>query len=245
MFTVVPVLLSVFTTILYQLNFVVKGFSAAYLTGKMLCASVFLVTALLAIILNKQRSRFSYLVCAAVFCGFTGDLLLALSVGGSEIFFLVGMGFFAVNFILLTVAFFTVDRFRIRDAVGNIIILGLTLAYVLLGKAELGNMLVPMLVYAAIASLAVCKSFSVLHSGKIDSEAGRLLTLGVSLFFISDILLVTNGYMNLPAIIRSISPSLSLGSNPGVLLDIANSFTYFIGQTLIASSLFYIRGKKQ
>lgn len=238
MFAAVSIFVSLITTLIYQSGFSLSCFSNGYIAGKMTASAVFLVVGIVAFFVTKKK-KYALPVLTGLFLGFAGDLLLAMSIGGNQTLFLVGMGAFFANHISFLATLYLTDRFRIRDAVVGGAVLAFLAAMLVFGKADVGGMAVPVCLYMISLSALVGKAISVFSLRKLGPTCSVLMILGILLFAVSDILLCMSMFMNVSAAVTAIIPGAVYRFSPDKALDIFNAVFYFTGQTLIACSIRY------
>jgi uncharacterized membrane protein YhhN len=242
MFAVISMFVSIIFSLCYQSGMRFSFFGDnAYTAGKLIASLVFVVTGIIALILVKKRRAYSWLVFAGLVSGCAGDLLLALSVGGPQSLFAAGMAAFLVGHALYTAAFFTVDGFRWRDVWITALFFAAMLAFSLLLKADYGSLAIPVYVYMLTLSALAGKAVSLFASHKMEPLCAFLMLAGALLWAFSDVTLCMNSFMKVAQSIHSLFPSVTFASSPSVSIDAYNSFSYFVGQTFMACTIFYYK----
>ncbi len=240
MFAAIAICISLFSVILYS-----SGVRCAdadlYVLFKSVCAGVFVLTGAVAIFLNKKRTLPNYLIVAGLIFGFAGDLMLALSYTKGEWLFMAGLGAFMLNHVLLITAFYFIDRFRIRDVVLCCVIYA-PMIYLLTTFENMGSVTVPAYIYAFALAAMLAKAISSAISCKGKDMLRFLLIVGAVMWTLSDLVLCVNMYGNIGVLLRQLS--LTTTVSPGTWLDFVNTFTYFIGQTMLACTVYYYRRKE-
>lgn len=244
MFAAIAVIVSVLVTSVYLLGpRTAADANTIYIVSKMICSSVFLCTGIIAFLKNKKRGKFGLLTLCALACGFLGDLFLAVSVTKGNVWFYTGIGMFFLDAVLLIIALYTVDGFRWRDVILTVVLSGLA-SWFLFSNTNLGVLAVPLAVYLVAIMFAASKGISVGLTGKLGDVSSLLLVVGAVLYMLSDVVLSVIMFMDIGKIVKGISAALYLagGSSP---LESINAFTYFVGQTMIASSVYYFGKEKK
>ena len=168
--------------------------------------------------LTGKQLRFFLLMAAGLFCGMCADVLLG-------IFFFAGVGVFALGHVMYLAAFYTLEKFRIRDlcfvaplaAVSMFVVVGtpwITVTDPMLKKMLLG--------YALVISAMLGKAIS--NCVREPSLYRRLLVIGSVLFWFSDLML-----------------AIDMFGQPSRLVWILCSYSYWPAQSMLAHSLFYAR----
>ena len=149
---------------------------------------------------------------------FFGDLFLAL--GSTGIFFILGVLSFSIGHIMFTIGYTSITQFHGKDiAIFGLIFLPCA-ALMLCGNFEYKNMLVLVIIYAAIICMMVTKAISMRVYYKENKASVSLSIIGSILFFVSDfILLFVFFYPNAHPILQHL-----------------NSIVYYGGQGLLALS---------
>jgi uncharacterized membrane protein YhhN len=160
--------------------------------------------------------RFRRLILTGIVFSLAGDLLLQWN-NRQEGFFLFGLGAFLLTQVFYTLAFFTGGKiiFRLKKIWPALVLLpayGLALVFFL--KPGLGEMLIPVSVYASVIVLMTLGAFSRLPV--FPGTASNLIICGAVLFLMSDSMIAISRF------------------GPGFPLSrVAILFTYFLGQYLI------------
>ncbi|MEG2117890.1 MAG: lysoplasmalogenase family protein, partial [Clostridia bacterium] len=201
------------------------------------------IVGILAVILNKQRGKYSYLILVGLVFGFFGDLLLALSLTGGEILFVLGMALFLMNHVMFVAALYSIDGFKLREVLIAVGIYAFLMFFMIYNDAKMENLTIPVFVYMATLAALIGKSISVHLSKKMTELCGFLLVTGVIMWAISDIILGL-GFIDPYKMIRNICKSITYKTNPKDFFNVLNTVTYFLGQTLVACTVYYHKKKQ-
>ena len=174
-----------------------------------------------------QSSAFSMLIIAGLVMGLSGDVAISLS-KQDRLGLKAGMFFFGLGHLCYIAALIIVSRLALASVPIFVALYAVVFIVMLRNRANLKEMLVPVLVYSAVItymlSLSVTMPFSVFPSGLILLVAGLL-------FVLSDLLLARN---NFPAS-GTFVPGPATGRREVVLL-----ICYFLAQSLFAVSVYYL-----
>ncbi|GEM_PF-6388455 len=238
MFAAISVFISFIVTSLYMLGLrTAANADVMYIVSKALCSAVFVTVGVIAFARNKKHGKYGLLLLISIMCGMAGDVLLALSVTKGNAFFISGLAMFFADAVLIVISLYQQDGFNWLEIVIAAVLSGLS-AWLLLSNADLGALTVPVLVYMAAIMLAAGKAVSVGVYKKLHGTAAVLLICGVLLWMLSDVALALEMFIDVTKLFKAISPLIYLtGGNTA--LDYINGFSYFIGQTMIATSIMY------
>ena len=203
------------------------------LAVKMVCATLFMVVGILAMVISGNRSEVVKLLLAALTLGWIGDLFLHLR-GGAKTYAVGAVSFFAghlvyaYTYIKLCLKLEPNWNFFVPWRIACIVILILgTIVVIALNYKKLTNwIIVPCILYAALLSTMMISSIS---AAIVFANAGNyafavLLSIGSILFTISDALIGI----------------LDFGKVKSYPLKYVNIETYFVGQTAIALSIAFL-----
>lgn len=158
------------------------------------------------------------LITAGLIFGLTGDIVICRREGGG---FICGMLYFAVGHLCYIGAFFSRSRHLFLGMAVFAAVILLLLVFAWRRKLHLGKMLVPVAAYCGIItgmlSLALTLPFS--------AERGWISAVGAILFAVSDAIVGYGAY----------------GCPKSRALDTFGLYCYFIGQSLFAVSIHYMR----
>lgn len=206
---------------------------------KMVCATLFVSTGLLAITISGNTSEFARLVLAGLFFGWLGDFFL--HVNEKKLSFLIGLLSFLGGHMFYIAAYFSATREYFADIpllvpaeiAAFIVIFGAGVAFAVVRKMRMGPATVPIALYAATITLMLVKAsslgFRLLADGSVE-YAGlicTMLVLGALQFLISDVLLAV---------------LLFDGQKKNYKMKIVNIVTYFSAQLLLASTILFVPG---
>lgn len=176
---------------------------------------------LVAAFLPHQKTRYFRLVIAGLIFGLVGDICLALP---GNIAFRSGLVAFLVGHVLYVIAFMQLTRRTDWVHLVNLIILAVS-GYVLWWLwPYLGAMLVPVLLYIIVISVMLSGAWAVFRNPKIGKVASRLILFGALLFYISDVFVARNRFVETEFLNRLVGLPL-----------------YYIGQFLLAFSAGLVR----
>lgn len=203
------------------------------LAVKMLCASLFMIVAILSSFYNGSIGVITKLLLIALTLGWVGDLFLHLR-GGMKTYLIGGIAFIAGHFVYaytyIKYCLIVEDgwNFFVPWRIVTILALVTGTAIVLYIAREKVNKkyVVPILLYSTMLSTMVISSLSVLiiSLNSQNTIFSILIFVGSALFGISDALIGV----------------LDFGHVKSFPLKCVNIGTYFAGQTLIALSLAFL-----
>ncbi|WP_343617727.1 lysoplasmalogenase [Flavobacterium sp.] len=146
---------------------------------------------------NKKFATRKILL-AALFFSWIGDVIL-LFADISEIYFIIGLVSFLIAHILYCVLFNRQIKERVRKnlsffVVGSIIIAGYLIAMLSILLPSLGDLKIPVIVYASVISIMLLFAYNGLLIW--PKPANQLVFLGALFFVISDSILAVNKFYN-------------------------------------------------
>ena len=241
MFTAIALLVSFIFIMIYEAK--IGNSIDISMIFKLLTSGVFVVTGIIGVILNKQHSMYKWFILSGLIVAIFGDFCLAYQYKSSDIWFMIGMGAFVVTHVLFTVGLYQIDSFRWREIIISAVFYGLLAWFLLTWGGQMGDMTVPVLIYMATMAFMCGKAISVVIScGAIIEEMGSFLILaGALLFAISDIILGICMFVDIGELVRFLTANKLTFCGKTDDIMVFNAFTYFIGQTLIACSIYYVR----
>ena len=165
---------------------------------------------------RKYRSPFFRRIVLGLFCGMCADVLLGIA-------FYAGVIVFALGHVLYLAAFYTLEKFRLRDlwcmlpmaAISIFFIVGTPWIHV-----EDLSMIILLLFYALVISAMMGKALSNLSYK--PSLGRKLLAVGSLLFWFSDLMLAVDMF-----------------GQSSRLIWILCSYSYWPAQNLLAHSLYH------
>lgn len=167
-------------------------------------------------ICGVKLSLFMVFMELGLFCGMCADVLLGIE-------FLLGLFLFALGHVLYIIAFYTLEKFHIRDLLIIIPIAALSMffvagtSYIQVKDPFMEKLL---LGYAVIISCMLGKAVS---NASVKGAASRnLILLGSALFLFSDLMLAVDFF-----------------GQTSRLVWILCAYTYWPAQNLLAHALFY------
>lgn len=183
--------------------------------------SLFFVLIAVSAIIITRASAFSVLMLIG-FCLCTlGDVLILNK--KNRVRFISSIIAFLSGHLLFISAFITLVGISYIDI---LITLGLFSVAVIVNKKmkfNLGKFVIPVICYTLVISLMVVKAFSLIYLGYGNVKAIAFITIGATMFFISDVLLCYLVFKKFSHIGGGI-----------------NLIFYYIGQMLLASSILYV-----
>jgi uncharacterized membrane protein YhhN len=185
---------------------------------KPLSTSLIIVVALLSLLQPDARLAFTLWVTAGLILSLGGDVALMLR---TDRWFLIGLVLFLLAHVVYAIGFTLFNGFQSQDLVSGALLLLVAGAVFLYLRPGLGRMQVPVLLYIIIICLMVNRAISTFFGDTFTVTQAWQLTVGASLFWLSDLVLAVNRFRRPFEANR-----LSL-------------FLYFGGQLLIALSPSY------
>lgn len=190
---------------------------------KLVCSLCFCLTGWLGLRLGTAGPVPAYdgLMLAGLLFSLAGDLALVWA--SLRRAFLGGLAAFLVAQALYTLAFSLANGLSTWDLVVYALLLCIPLAGYRWLDIDLGQMKVPVIAYVLVITAMLTKAISSLYLGGIAGPAAGLVVAGAALFYISDAILALHKFQRSPA----------------ACCRAANLVTYYLGQMLLAGSLFY------
>jgi uncharacterized membrane protein YhhN len=164
--------------------------------------------------LNAHTKKFTSL---ALILSLIGDILL-LFVYKSEYFFIAGLIAFLTAHIMYCLVFLKQRNPTTKPYGFIIILLAYTIGLFSILKSELGDLLIPVIVYICVILLMTVSAF--LRRGKANSTSFYLVFIGALFFMLSDSLLAINKF-----------------HSPIAFAGFSIMFTYALAQLLIVVGL--------
>lgn len=205
---------------------------------KMIAATGYLVTGILAVRMSGNESGFAYIMFGALICSWIGDLFLHL--WQSKIFTAIGfLGFLSAHFFFIA-AYLRVIRIYAPDrslfSVPEIVAVILFDIFFIVFSRKIGTEIkgvlnIPIIMYATVITTMLCKAvvmgISLINAGAAHAAAAAVLAIaGASLFVMSDfsiaILMFNKKY------------------KPNRPLKMFNILTYFAAELALASLLLVV-----
>ena len=188
---------------------------------------VFVYMAIWAFFKNPTNPNYFILVFIGLIFSFLGDVFLVLKSktdnGFDKIFFL-GLASFIITHIFYSLAFISLGSLNIYTLICTILTFFIFMKFFKsLKNFSFKSMAIPCYIYILAISFMLCNALSLI-SCNLNKTALLFLTIGALLFFISDFI---------------ISFILFFDNCPK-FLGIINLITYYLGQILIALSIYYI-----
>jgi uncharacterized membrane protein YhhN len=190
---------------------------------KLVCSLCFVLLGVFGAVIGRAGPVAAYdgLMLAGLVLSLAGDMLLGWSLERRT--FLLGLVAFLVAHLLYSTAFSLANGFSAWDLLIMAVVAGGCVAAYQFLDMDLGKMKIPVLVYLLVISFMLTKAFSSLYLGGITGAALWLVVIGAVLFFVSDALLALVKFQR----------------NPARANRAMNLTAYYIGQTLLALSLYF------
>jgi uncharacterized membrane protein YhhN len=165
------------------------GGYALILLFKAPLSSLFVLTAALR---PHSFSRYYHIVIAGLILGLVGDICLALPGNAA---FRAGLVAFLIGHVLYIFAFTRLTRRTDWVHPFNFVILGVSGYIFWRLLPHLGAMLIPVLFYIVVISVMVSGAWAVFRNPNISRVAAWVLLLGALLFYVSDIFVARNRFV--------------------------------------------------
>lgn len=195
-------------------------FSTLTIIVKCLTSILFLITALVSYKKNPKEPTFFKAIFLGLFFSFGGDFFLAIDRSRQALPFILGVTSCCLAHIMYSIGYCIKSKFRLQDFIIFICFFIPTILTIFLVDFDLKNMQTLLVIYAALISFMVAKSFALLPYYKYNAFAVTALIAGSLLFLISDFLLLF--FYFYPS-----APSI---------LEQCDWFLYYLGQSLLAIS---------
>lgn len=191
---------------------------------KLVCSLCFVLTGWLASrpAAGGALPLYHGLMLAGLGFSLVGDLALVWA--AQRKFFLGGLAAFLVAQVLYTTAFSLANGFSAWDLLVYLALLSIPLAGYRTLDLDLGRMRIPVIAYVLVITAMMAKATSTLYLGGIPAPAAGMVVSGAALFFASDAILALHKFQRRPA----------------NWYRAANLVTYYLGQMLLAGSLYFI-----
>lgn len=190
---------------------------------KFVCSLCFMALGIIGAVLGVTGPLAAYdgLMLAGLALSLVGDMLLGWSLARRP--FMLGLVSFLVAHILYSTAFTLANGFSAWDLLLLVALLAGSLAAYRVLALDLGKLKIPVAAYLLVISFMLTKALSSLYLGGITGTARWLVVVGAILFFISDALLAL----------------VKFQKNPVPAFRAINLTTYYLGQILLALSLYF------
>ncbi|HSJ52603.1 MAG TPA: lysoplasmalogenase [Anaerolineae bacterium] len=185
---------------------------------KPLSTLLIVVVALLSLLRPDARPAFTLWITAGLILSLGGDVALMLR---TDRWFRIGLVLFLLAHVVYSIGLTVFNGFHPQDLISGAVLLLLAAAVYLYLWPGLGSMKGPVLLYVLIICLMVNRAISTFFGDTFNTTQAWLLTVGASLFWLSDLVLAVNRF-------RRPFEANRLGL-----------FLYFGGQLLIALSPSY------
>lgn len=185
---------------------------------KPLSTLLIIVVALLSLLRPDARPGFTLWITAGLVLSLGGDVALMFR---TDRWFRIGLVLFLLAHVVYAIGLTVYNGFHPQDLVSGAALLIVAVAVYLYLRPGLDSMQVPVLLYILIICLMVNRAISTFYGDTFNTTQAWLLTIGASLFWLSDLVLAVNRF-------RRPFRANRLGL-----------FLYFGGQLLIALSPSY------
>jgi uncharacterized membrane protein YhhN len=198
-----------------------RGAQRVIYVAKPLSTLLVIVVALFSLAQPDARPAFTWWVTAGLVLSLGGDVALMFKTDRA---FLAGLVLFLLAHVVYAIGFTLPNGFYAQDLISAGVLLAIAVAVYAYLKPGLGGMKGPVIFYIAVICVMVNRAVSTFYGDYFSQTQAWLLTLGASLFWLSDLVLAVNRFRRPFEANR-----LSL-------------FLYFGGQLLIALSPSYFGG---
>jgi uncharacterized membrane protein YhhN len=185
---------------------------------KPLSTLLVVVVALLSFLTQGVQPAYTWGITLGLVLSLGGDIALMFR---SNKAFLVGLVLFLLAHVVYSIVFTVLNGFHRQDLVTGTILLALAVTVYLYLRPGLGSMKAPVILYILIICFMVNRAASTFFGDAFTTTQAWLLTLGATLFWLSDLVLAVNRF-------RHPFEANRLGL-----------FLYYGGQLLIALSASY------
>jgi len=189
------------------------------LITKGLSSLLFIAIGVCSYIVTDAPANYALWIVAALVMGMIGDLFLVFPNILKS--FILGLVAFLIGQIIYGVVFLRFNGFMIYDVLIYVSLVGASFFAYSKSNLELGRMKKPVLFYVLIIAFMFTMAISTLYKGGFNTPTTILITVGASLFLISDVVLAFVRFQ------KDAAPCLR-GINLGL---------YYSGQILLALSV--------
>lgn len=177
-----------------------------------------IAVALLSLLTPDARLSFTLWIILGLVLSLGGDVALMLE---SNKAFLIGLVLFLLAHVVYSIAFTLPNGFHPQDLVSGAVLLVLGVGIYLYLKPGLGAMKGPVIFYILVICFMVNRAVSTFFGDTFSLTQAWLMTLGATLFWLSDLVLAINRFRH------------------PLRLEALSLFLYYGGQLLIALSPSY------
>ena len=139
-----------------------------------------------------QNRTYTAIVLLGLLLCFGGDMALMFQENRKA--FAIGLVLFLLGHVAYTVAFALLGRSSTWDILSALVLLAAGIGIYTLVKPNLGTMRIPVIVYILVISVMVNRAVSTLASPVFGSGQAMMVTVGATLFYISDIILAASRF---------------------------------------------------
>ena len=150
-----------------------------------------IAVALLALLAPDAELPFTLWVVAGLILSLGGDVALMLRTDRA---FLIGLVLFLLAHIVYAIGFTLPNGFHAQDLVSGAVLLAVAVAVYAYLRPGLGRMQIPVIFYIAVICIMVNRAISTFYGNAFTTTQAWLLTLGATLFWLSDLVLAVNRF---------------------------------------------------
>ena len=150
-----------------------------------------IAVALLALLAPDAELPFTLWVVAGLILSLGGDVALMLRTDRA---FLIGLVLFLLAHIVYAIGFTLPNGFHAQDLVSGGVLLAVAVAVYAYLRPGLGRMQIPVIFYIAVICIMVNRAISTFYGNAFTTTQAWLLTLGATLFWLSDLVLAVNRF---------------------------------------------------
>jgi uncharacterized membrane protein YhhN len=158
---------------------------------KPLSTVLVIVVALLSLLVPSARPAFTLWVVVGLVLSLGGDVALMLR---TERWFLIGLVSFLLAHVVYSIGFTLWNGFHMQDLITAAVLLALAVGVYLYLRPGLGSMQGPVLFYILVICFMVNRAASTFFGQAFTPTQAWLLTVGASLFWLSDLMLAANRF---------------------------------------------------
>jgi uncharacterized membrane protein YhhN len=158
---------------------------------KPLSTVLIIVVALLSLLQPEARPAFTLWVTAGLILSLGGDVALMFR---TNRWFLIGLVLFLLAHVVYAVGLTLFNGFHAQDLISGAALLLLAAAVYLALRPGLGSMKAPVAFYILIICLMVNRAISTFYGDTFNTTQAWQLTIGASLFWLSDLVLAVNRF---------------------------------------------------
>lgn len=215
------VLALMLATLIGLIESIVVSNYAAVIILKTLTSILFVLLGFISYKKSKSNKKYCLLVLLGLIFSMFGDIFLVLEDHIRSLFYF-GVIAFSIGHIMYVLSFNTCTKFKIKDCRVLAVIFSFVIILLKVEKFNFGLRYPFVLIYGIIISFMVCRALSLLRSYYLNKKWILITIMGVTLFFVSDLMLLF--------VMFSTEKHLFITREISLVL-------YYLGQALIAISL--------